>query len=120
VNNTKIFKSCVTFIRVKALIFALHLLFQTIKIKIMSSGKVLLGVLAGVAAGAALGILFAPDKGSATRKKISKKGKDYAGELEDKFNDLIDGITKKFETVKDETISLVENGKAKTEEAVSK
>ena len=40
----------------------------------MNSGKVVLGVLAGLAAGAALGILFAPDKGTATRKKISKKG----------------------------------------------
>jgi gas vesicle protein len=87
------------------------------KIKIMSSGKVLLGVLAGVAAGAALGILFAPDKGSATRKKISKRGKDYAGELEDKFNDLIDSISKKFETIKEETISIVENGKAKAKDA---
>jgi hypothetical protein len=44
----------------------------------MSSGKVLLGVLAGVAAGAFLGILFAPDKGLNTRKKIVKKGEDYA------------------------------------------
>ena len=32
----------------------------------------------GVAAGAILGILFAPDKGSETRRKISDKGKDYA------------------------------------------
>ena len=36
----------------------------------MKAGKVFLGVLAGVAAGAVLGILFAPDKGSKTRKKI--------------------------------------------------
>ena len=35
----------------------------------MSKGKLLLGVLAGVAAGALLGILMAPDKGSETRKK---------------------------------------------------
>lgn len=82
----------------------------------MSAGKVLLGVLAGVAAGAVLGILFAPDKGSVTRKKISSKSKEYAGELEDKFNDLIDSIAKKFETVKEETISIVENNKTKAKE----
>lgn len=36
----------------------------------MSSGKVVLGMLAGLAAGAVLGILFAPEKGSKTRRKI--------------------------------------------------
>ena len=44
----------------------------------MSSGKVLLGVLTGVAVGALLGVLFAPDKGWNTRKRISKKGEDFA------------------------------------------
>ena len=43
----------------------------------MENGKVLLGVLAGVAVGATLGILFAPDSGTNTRKKIMKKGEDY-------------------------------------------
>ena len=45
----------------------------------MSTGKVLLGVLAGAAAGALLGVLLAPDKGSETRKKILEKGDEYAG-----------------------------------------
>ncbi|MCL4481924.1 MAG: YtxH domain-containing protein, partial [Bacteroidetes bacterium] len=40
----------------------------------MNTGKVLLGVLAGVAAGALIGILFAPAKGSRTRRRILKKG----------------------------------------------
>ena len=47
----------------------------------MKSGKVLLGLLAGVAAGAILGILFAPDKGSKTRKQILDKGEEFAGSI---------------------------------------
>jgi gas vesicle protein len=39
----------------------------------MDSGKVVLGVLAGIATGAILGILFVPAKGTEKRKKICKK-----------------------------------------------
>jgi len=66
----------------------------------MSTGKVLLGVLAGVAAGALLGILFAPEKGTVTRGKILKKGEDYVDELKDKFSEFIDTVTEKFEAGK--------------------
>ena len=83
----------------------------------MGKGKVLLGVLAGVAVGATLGILFAPDKGSSTRKKISKKGDDYADELGEKFNEFIDSITKKFEAMREEAAGVTENGTSKTEKA---
>lgn len=79
----------------------------------MSSGKVLLGILAGIAAGATLGILFAPDKGSSTRRKISQKGDDYADELKEKFNEFIGGITNKFETLIEKASRVAENGKVK-------
>ena len=68
----------------------------------MSSGKVLLGVLAGLAAGALVGILFAPEKGSVTRKKMSKKAENYADGLKEKFNEFLDDIAEKFEEVKEQ------------------
>ncbi len=68
----------------------------------MSSGKVILGVLAGVAVGAVLGILFAPDKGSETRRKIAEAGEDYADAVKEKFNQVVDSMNEKFEKVKDD------------------
>ena len=65
----------------------------------MNTGKALLGLLAGVAAGALIGILFAPDKGSDTRKKIAKKGKDYADDLTVKLNDLMEDVSEKVDSV---------------------
>jgi gas vesicle protein len=66
----------------------------------MNTGKALLGVMAGIAAGAVLGMLFAPEKGSNTRKNISKKGDDLANALNDKvdakFNELMNSFTGKM------------------------
>lgn len=84
----------------------------------MSTGKVLLGLLAGIAAGATLGILFAPDKGSATRRKIVQKGEDYVDGVSEKMTDLVDGVTQKYEDVKGRMSHLVQNGKAKLQDGV--
>lgn len=51
-----------------------------------NTGKVLVSLAAGVALGAVLGILFAPDKGTETRKKIKDKGKKLADDVKDKIN----------------------------------
>jgi len=64
------------------------------------SGKVVLGVLAGMAAGALLGVLFAPDKGSETRKKIAEKGGDLVNGVSTKLNNLIDELNQKIDAAK--------------------
>lgn len=76
----------------------------------MNSNKVLLGVLAGIAAGTLLGVLFAPDKGSETRKKISKKGEDLTDTLKGKFDEFLEGITEKFEKEKETDFVSAEQG----------
>ena len=43
----------------------------------MKNSDVVVGILGGLAVGAILGILFAPDKGSNTRRKIAEKGTDF-------------------------------------------
>lgn len=79
----------------------------------MESSKVLLGVLAGVATGALLGILFAPEKGSKTRKKILNKGEDYADAVKEKIDELVETITDNYESVVEATKDLASKGKIK-------
>jgi len=65
----------------------------------MSRGKIILGILAGTAAGALIGILFAPDKGTETRKKIIHKGEEYVDDLKERVNGLLRNGSKRHETV---------------------
>lgn len=63
----------------------------------MDTGKTALSLLAGVAAGALLGILFAPDKGSETRKKILAKGDDLTDSMKEKIKDFVEKIKEESE-----------------------
>jgi gas vesicle protein len=84
----------------------------------MSSGKVLLGVVAGAAAGAILGMLIAPAKGSATRKRIVRTGSDYSEDAKDKLNEYVDAVTEEYDTVKEGAKDLVDKGKKKAASVV--
>ena len=65
----------------------------------MNTGKFLLVALAGIAAGTLFGILYAPDKGYKTRRRIAKKGQDYADDLTERFEDLLEETSDKFKSV---------------------
>jgi gas vesicle protein len=65
----------------------------------MNSSKVLLGVLGGVAAGAIAGILFAPAKGTKTRKRIVNTGAGYAKEVKEKFDKVTKDFSKQYDTI---------------------
>jgi gas vesicle protein len=82
----------------------------------MKIAQVLLGVLAGVAAGALAGILFAPEKGSKTRRQIIGKGEDYADALQDKFDDLVETIGKKYDNTREEAGQFIAKGRTKFDE----
>ena len=77
----------------------------------MNSGKVIVGALAGLAAGALIGILFAPDKGSESRSKIVKRGEDYLDSVKHKFNSLLDTITGKFNGGRVEVADIGDDGR---------
>jgi len=76
-----------------------------------NSNKILTSLGAGVLVGAVLGILFAPDKGTETRKKISGQGKKIVDDVQnkfrrgrDKFNDLKDDL---IQTAKEKGDSFI-------------
>ena len=79
----------------------------------MSKGKLVTGILVGAAAGAILGVLFAPDKGTETRKKISKKSTDFTDSLKSKYSDFVDAVASKFTSAKEDAEAMADKGKDK-------
>lgn len=90
----------------------------------MSDYKKLMGaLLIGAAAGSILGVLFAPDKGSATRKKISKKASDVIDQLSDKIEEAKESLadlSKKAKDIKGDVKEKVSEAKEEFHNATRK
>ena len=70
-----------------------------------------MSAIAGAAAGAVLGILFAPEKGSATRKSITHKTGEYADHLKEKIDSYGDTVTERIDLFQDKAIDWLERRK---------
>lgn len=83
-----------------------------------NSGKIIIGLLAGFAAGAITGVLLAPKKGSVTRRYLLKKGEAYTDTIRDKFNDLVEDINETIEKIRDEVDDFTKKSAKATRQTV--
>ena len=72
-------------------------------LKICFMSKILWGFTLGLVAG----LLLAPEKGSETRRRISRK----ANDLKEKFDDFIDSVTDKFDSFRDDAENMASSAK---------
>ena len=78
------------------------------------SGKVVTALLAGLAAGAVLGILFAPEKGSETRDKINDSLADLGDAIRERAEEQFDQLNE----FKDKIVAAVKGKVSQAEEII--
>lgn len=88
-----------------------------------NNSNTFLGILAGTVIGAALGILFAPDKGSATRKKITEQAETAKDNITESTLDLRDRVASTMAsqraTLDTQLESIVSDVSHKTEDVIT-
>ncbi len=82
----------------------------------MASTKSFLSLLAGLAAGAAIGMLYAPDKGWKTRARVRKAAENGYEDLKENLGDLGTKVDEKSEEAKQTIKSLRDTLREKSEE----
>jgi gas vesicle protein len=75
-----------------------------------NSGKIVSALLLGAGIGAVLGILFAPDKGSETRRRLSEKSQDLAETTNGKIESFVADVKKETDKAKEMANELIESG----------
>lgn len=79
----------------------------------MNTNKLIIGVVGGLLTGAVLGVLFAPESGKNTRKKIKNKSKELKDTMKNDFDNAIQKIENKYQNIAQQANELVQEGKAK-------
>ncbi|MEJ5055191.1 YtxH domain-containing protein [Sphingobacterium sp. MYb382] len=78
------------------------------------NGKVVTALLAGVAVGALLGMLFAPEKGSETRDKINDSLADLGDAIKERAEEQFDQINE----LKEKLVATLKSKVSKIEAAI--
>lgn len=78
--------------------------------------KIILGIVGAAAAGAVIGLLLAPEKGSELRERIRTKAGDFAGEIAD----LVASGKEKLGVMKDSAVDEAKNLRSEAENRVNK
>lgn len=78
------------------------------------NGKIVTALLAGLAAGAVLGLLFAPDKGSETRDKINDSLADLGDAIKERGEEQLDQLN----DLKEKLIAVIKSKVAKAESVI--
>jgi len=77
-----------------------------------TSSKVILGIIGAAAAGALIGMLVAPEKGSDLRQRIKETTDDWASQL----TDLFEEGKSEFQKVKSKATRAASNAKSEAED----
>jgi gas vesicle protein len=83
------------------------------------TGDTFLALLIGTAIGVGIGILFAPDKGTTTRRKIKDTFDDSGDDVLKKFNDVISKLQNKASDARSSFEEMASEGSYKTEELIT-
>lgn len=81
-----------------------------------NSGGSFFAFLFGITVGGILGLLFAPEKGSSTRDKLSYRLDKYKGKLEDLMDDIVEGKEMVQNEARSQGEKVINEAKSKAEE----